>query len=300
MTLWQGLCHLPTSWHPAIGKVCGKLLFMIATGRKKIAQANIEACLPNLSKAEQQKLLQNNFMHLGRSLIETGIAWFWSDKKIQSKVDYDVIGLDLLSANDSNNGNLIIFKHSQHLELDARLLAMNAAVFGVSRTHNSASMNKIQDKGRLSSMKDTADKNNPRKFMKWLKAGKNVMYAIDQDYGWDHSVKLRFFNQEAATITTTKKIIDVIKINKNMPPKFGAKIFHNETRRIIIEYSKKYSVSLKWDESIESIVFDHLEPIDGISEGDFSLYVPNLSYDILKKTETGWQLITNTYLNNSK
>jgi len=100
--------------------------------------------------------------------------------------------------------------------------------------------------------------------------------------------------------TTTKKIIDVIKINKNMPPKFGAKIFHNETRRIIIEYSKKYSVSLKWDESIESIVFDHLEPIDGISEGDFSLYVPNLSYDILKKTETGWQLITNTYLNNSK
>ena len=213
MTLWQGLCHLPTSWHPAIGKVCGKLLFMIATGRKKIAQANIEACLPNLSKAEQQKLLQNNFMHLGRSLIETGIAWFWSDKKIQSKVDYDVIGLDLLSANDSNNGNLIIFKHSQHLELDARLLAMNTAVFGVSRTHNSASMNKIQDKGRLSSMKDTADKNNPRKFMKWLKAGKNVMYSIDQDYGWDHSVKLRFFNQEAATITTTKKIIDTTNSN---------------------------------------------------------------------------------------
>ena len=213
MTLWQGLCHLPTSWHPAIGKVCGKLLFIIATGRKKIAQANIEACLPNLSKAEQQKLLQDNFMHLGRSLIETGIAWFWSDKKIQSKVDYDVIGLDLLSANDSNNGNLIIFKHSQHLELDARLLAMNAAVFGVSRTHNSASMNKIQDKGRLSSMKDTADKNNPRKFMKWLKAGKNVMYSIDQDYGWDHSVKLRFFNQEAATITTTKKIIDASNSN---------------------------------------------------------------------------------------
>ena len=213
MTLWQGLCHLPTSWHPAMGKVCGKLLFMIATGRKKISQANIEACLPNLSKAEQQKLLQDNFMHLGRSLIETGIAWFWSDKKIQSKVDYEVIGLDLLSANDPNNGNLIIFKHSQHLELDARLLAMNAAVFGVSRTHNSASMNKIQDKGRLSSMKDTADKNNPRKFMKWLKAGKNVMYSIDQDYGWDHSVKLRFFNQEAATITTTKKIIDTTNSN---------------------------------------------------------------------------------------
>ena len=213
MTLWQGLCHLPTSWHPAIGKSCGKLLLILAKSRKKIAQANIEACFPNLSKAEQQNLLRDNFFHLGRSFVETGIAWFWPDKRIQSKVDYEVIGVDILSNNESNNGNLIIFKHSQHLELDARLLAMNAAVYGVSRTHNSASMNKIQDKGRLSSIKDTADKNNPRKFMKWLKAGKNVMYAIDQDYGWDHSVKLEFFNQEAATITTTKKIIDTTNSN---------------------------------------------------------------------------------------
>ena len=213
MTLWQGLSHLPTSWHPAIGKLCGKLLFIFAKSRKKIARANIEACFPELSKAEQQELLRDNFLHLGRSFIETGIAWFWSDKKIQSKVDYDVIGINHLSNNNSNKGNLIIFKHSQHLELDARLFAMNAAVYGVSRTHNSASMNKIQNKGRLSSIKDTADKNNPRKFMKWLKAGKNVMYAIDQDYGWDHSVKLQFFNQEAATITTTRKIIDATNAN---------------------------------------------------------------------------------------
>jgi lauroyl/myristoyl acyltransferase len=213
MTLWQGLCHLPTSWNPAIGKSCGKLLFIFAKSRKKIAQANIGACFPNLSKADQQKLLRDNFLHLGRSFMETGIAWFWSDKRINSKVDYEVIGIDLLSNNDSNNGNLIIFKHSQHLELDARLFAMNASVYGVSRIHNSASMNKIQDKGRLSSMKETADKNNPRKFMKWLKAGKNVMYAIDQDYGWDHSVKLKFFNIEAATITTTKKIIDATNAN---------------------------------------------------------------------------------------
>ena len=213
MPLWQGLCHLPTSWHPAIGKLCGKLLFIFAKSRKKIAQANIEACFPKLSKAEQQELLQDNFLHLGRSFIETGIAWFWSDKKIQSKVDYEVMGIDHLSNNNSNKGNLIIFKHSQHLELDARLFAMNAMIYGVSRTHNSTSMNKIQNKGRLSSIKDTADKNNPRRFMKWLKAGKNVMYAIDQDYGWDHSVKLQFFNQEAATIITTRKIIDATNAN---------------------------------------------------------------------------------------
>ena len=213
MTLWQGLCHLPTSWHPVMGKLFGKLLFLFAGSRKKIAQVNLALCFPNLPKTEQQKLLRDNFLYLGRSFIETGIAWFWSNKKIQSQINYKIIGLDLLLPNDSNKGNLIIFKHSQHLELDARLLAMNAPMYGVSRSHNSASMNKIQDKGRLSSLKDTADKNNPRKFMKWLKSGKNVLYAIDQDYGWNHSVKLKFFQQEAATITTTKKILDATDSN---------------------------------------------------------------------------------------
>jgi len=69
---------------------------------------------------------------------------------------------------------------------------------------------------------------------------------------------------------------------------------------MIIEYSEKYPISLKWDSEIQSIVFDHLEPIDGVSRDNFSLYVPNLSYDILEKSENGWQLKTNIYLNNSK
>ena len=221
MTLWQGLCHLPTSWHPPMGRLLGKFLLIVAKDRKKIAQANISLCLSNLSSDDQKKILSNNFALLGKSIIETGIAWFWSDAKIEKFIDYEIFGLDLLSIENSTKGNLIIFKHSQHLELDARLLAINAEVYGVSRSHNSASMNKIQNKGRLSSIKGTADKDNPRKFIKWLKNGKNVLYAIDQDYGWDNSAKLKFFNQETATITTPKKIIDIIHKNPPNPIKYS-------------------------------------------------------------------------------
>ena len=213
MILWQGLCYLPTSLHTPLGKLLGRFLLIIAKDRKKIARANISLCLPNLSANDQKKILQRNFMFLGKSVIETGVAWFWSDKKIKKLIDYEIFGLDLLSNENSSRGDLIIFKHSQHLELDARLLAINAEIYGVSRSHNSGSINKIQNEGRLSSMKGTADKNNPRKFMKWLKDGKNVLYAIDQDYGWDHSKKLKFFNRETATITTSKKIINITGSN---------------------------------------------------------------------------------------
>ncbi len=70
---------------------------------------------------------------------------------------------------EEQSGNLVLFKHSQHLELDARLLGLNAEIFGVSRSHNSPIMNKLQTQGRLSSVQATADKNKPRKFLTWLK-----------------------------------------------------------------------------------------------------------------------------------
>ena len=99
---------------------------------------------------------------------------------------------------------------------------------------------------------------------------------------------------------TTKKIIDVLSIDKKQKPTFGANIFNNNQNRIILEYSNKYSMSLTYDENLDYIVYDHLEPIDEISINNFEIYAPNLSYDILKKTEFGWQMETNIYLNNTK
>lgn len=99
---------------------------------------------------------------------------------------------------------------------------------------------------------------------------------------------------------TTKKIIDVVQIPKKEEPIFGANIFSNNKNRIIIEYSSKYSISLKYDEKLDYIVYDHLEPLDGVSTHNFNLYAPNLSYDVLKRTKLGWRLESNIYLNNKK
>jgi lauroyl/myristoyl acyltransferase len=188
-------------------------LLIIASKRKRIAQVNIQACFPLLASEEQNKLLDQNFKFLGASIFQTGSAWFWSDVKIQKHVEYEIKGLELLNNTEEQSGNLVLFKHSQHLELDARLLGLNAEIFGVGRSHNSPIMNKLQTQGRLSSIQATADKNNPRKFLAWLKKGKNVLYAIDQDYGWENSIELSFFKTPAATITTTRKIIDITQCN---------------------------------------------------------------------------------------
>jgi KDO2-lipid IV(A) lauroyltransferase len=193
--------------------VLGSLLLVIASKRKRIAQVNIQTCFPLLTFQEQNKLLHQNFKFLGASIFQTGSAWFWSDAQIQKHVEYEITGLELLNNTQEQSGNLVLFKHSQHLELDARLLGLNAEIYGVGRSHNSPIMNKLQTQGRLSSIQATADKNNPRKFLAWLKKGKNVLYAMDQDYGWENSVELSFFKTPTATITTARKIIDITQCN---------------------------------------------------------------------------------------
>ena len=109
---------------------------------------------------------------------------------------------------ESKNGVLLFFKHSLHLELDGRLFGMNYEAYGVERTHNSESFNFIQKTGRLKSVKDTCDRNNPLKFIRLLKKGEVILYAADQDYGLDQSEIVNFFNQPAATISAPIKIIN--------------------------------------------------------------------------------------------
>ena len=119
-----------------------------------------------------------------------------------------------------------------------------------------------------------------------VKIGKEKYYTL---LGWDGN-----------NLKTSKKIIDVLRIKKKKNPVFGANIFNNNTQRIIIEYSSQYPISLQYDKKLEYIVFDHLEPIDGVSTNNFSIYATNLSYDIFKKNEFGWKLEKNIYLNNLK
>jgi KDO2-lipid IV(A) lauroyltransferase len=84
-------------------------------------------------------------------------------------------------------------------------------VYGVERVHNSDYFDSVQSRGRLKGLQGSADKNQPIKFIRWLKTGKTVLYAIDQDYGIKSSEIIKFFGNDAATITAPHKIVESSK-----------------------------------------------------------------------------------------
>jgi KDO2-lipid IV(A) lauroyltransferase len=212
INLWKLLLLLPMLLQKGLIYILSNLIYLMPIKRNEISKKNINLCFPDLSDLERERLHKLNVFESAKVIFYSGIAWFWSDKKINKLVNYEINGLsNLLNEQKCNNGILLFFKHSLHLELDARLLGMNAEIYGVERVHNSDSFDSIQKKGRLKSVKDTCDRNNPMKFIRWLKKGKTVLYATDQDYGLNQSDIVNFFNSPAATISAPLKIIQSTK-----------------------------------------------------------------------------------------
>jgi len=66
--------------------------------------------------------------------------------------------------------------------------------------------------------------------------------------------------------STTKRIIDILHFDENEEPVFGAPIIkmNDGTHyRMVLEYSKKTSTNMGYNEDNDYIIFDHLEPLEG-------------------------------------
>ena len=206
---WKIIVLFPRKIQLFFGNCIGYLFLLSKNKRNRFSKVNINLCFPDLDTKSAYRIYKKNIILFGRVIFDTGIAWFWSDDRINKNIPYKINGLELLLRYQRlNNGVLLFFKHSLHLELDSRILAMNAEIFGVERKHNSTYFESIQKNGRLKSMKGVADRNSTVSFVRWLKNGKTVLYAPDQDYGLKKSDQIDFFGLPAATISAPLKIIN--------------------------------------------------------------------------------------------
>jgi len=212
INLWKMLVSLPRFMHKPLGYFIGLIFYILPLNRNLYSKKNIDLCFAELDSDQRSKIYRKNIFNSGITIISTGIAWFWTNKRINRSIKYNIKGLEgLVKQQEDGNGVLLIFKHSLHLELDSRILGMNIPVYGVERVHNSDYFDSVQSSGRLKGLKDSADKNQPIKFIRWLKTGKTVLYAIDQDYGINSSEVMKFFGNNAATITAPYKIVESAK-----------------------------------------------------------------------------------------
>ncbi len=151
----------------------------------------------------RERLIARNFMSLGMGLIETGMAWFWSDKRVRRW--FDVEGYQhLQAAQASRQGVMVVGVHFMSLELGGRVMGLCQPMMATYRPHNNVLMEWVQTRGRMRSNKSMIDRRNLKGLVNALKQGEAVWFAPDQDYGRKGSIFAPFFSvQNAATTNGT-------------------------------------------------------------------------------------------------
>jgi hypothetical protein len=99
----------------------------------------------------------------------------------------------------------------------------------------------------------------------------------------------------------SRKIVDVLYFFDKHEPRFGKAMFHYRGKlccRILFEYSAKVQMSLKWNEQLKMIVFDHLSPSKKSFTGNYQFYGPDFSYDGLRFENGIWELVEDVDVRN--
>ena len=207
------ISYLPYPILMNLGDGIGSLMYIFSPHRKEISEINIKLCL-DIKDNELDKLVKENFRAIGRGICEMAIAWWSSDKKIK-ELDTRIINKKLLE--DTQTGSLVLIKHSTHLELDLRLLSQHFDLTGMYKSQTNEAINYVMVRARNNYIQGSLTNREAMKAVRWIRSGKNFLYAADQDYGLKVSKMVPFFGQTAATVTFPalflKKEIKIVLAN---------------------------------------------------------------------------------------
>lgn len=175
--LWL-LVQLPYPVIFRLGTSLGRLAQTLMKRRARIAYRNLELCFPQMSEAERHDMVSKNFESVGMGLMETGMAWFWSDKRMARWSKVTGTGMEPVHTLQANQtGVLLIGVHFLTLEIGARMFGMQAPGIGVYRPNDNPVIDLIQTNGRMRSNKSMIDRKDLKGMIRALKAGEVVWYA---------------------------------------------------------------------------------------------------------------------------
>ncbi|WP_312685606.1 Kdo(2)-lipid IV(A) acyltransferase [Kosakonia sp.] len=198
--LWL-VVQLPYPVIYRLGCGLGRLAKLVMKRRVEIARRNLELCFPQMNDTEREKMVADNFESVGMGVMETGIAWFWSDRRMNKWME--VSGFEhVRNVQAQGRGILLIGVHFLTLEIGARMFGLNEPGIGVYRPNDNPLIDWLQTRGRMRSNKSMIDRKDLKGMIRALKGGEVVWYAPDHDYGPRASVFAPFFAVKQAASTS--------------------------------------------------------------------------------------------------
>ena len=196
---------MPALLQRRAGAALGVLLWHLLRRRRRVIEANLALCFPEVDPITRARIARENLRQTGIGLLEFARAW-WG-RIDEGDPPYTITGLHHLeAAQRQGNGVLLVSAHFVHLELCARLLTRHSAVAGMYRPHGESAMEWAVKAGRLRYACAMFARDELRPALKHLKGGGVLWFAPDQESRRGDSVFVPFFGRPAWSLTSTHQL----------------------------------------------------------------------------------------------
>ncbi|MEL7296227.1 MAG: lysophospholipid acyltransferase family protein [Pseudomonadota bacterium] len=202
----RGLVFLPWALQRYIGRSIGLIALLCARKRRRIALDNLRIAYPALPDRDLYQLRRQHFQNLGIGIMEIGMAWWASDRRIARLCDVD--GMQHLPAADNPQPVFLAAGHFTSIDMVARGLRLYADFDVLHRPLGIPLLDAFTEYGRRRCATTLIDKRSPRALLASLRRNRAVWIAVDQADTTSAGIEAPFFGQPAATNTTVPRLAD--------------------------------------------------------------------------------------------
>ena len=196
--------RLPLKWVLALGRRIGRLLLRTGGYRVHVTRRNIELCFPEKTEKEREQILHSNFEALGIALLEPGIAWFSSRRRIARISRFE--GMPHLQKGMQDKQDMLLScLHMTCVEMMIRIACEHFPCTILYRPQNNPVYEYVSGvcRNRFRHSPRLVPRKQVKEFLQFIRQGEIGVILPDQDMGDKRSIFIPFFGIPAATITST-------------------------------------------------------------------------------------------------
>jgi len=198
--IWQ----LPYRLRLAVGRLLGRVMWLLLPRRRRVVAVNLALCFPQLTPAERRRLVRAHFRSAGMGLVEAAMCWWSSDEALAPLAQFH--GLEHLDAAAAAGRGVILFSgHVTPLEIGGRLVALKHPLVVMYKSAKDPLFESVLKRSRERHAARAIQRHDVRGLIRSLKEGLVCWYAPDQDFGRKNALFAPFFGIPTATVTATSR-----------------------------------------------------------------------------------------------